>query len=111
MSWRRREPRLPLAMDKARLSRRAAQDLEDIYLNTDGLFGHYQAEAYLTGLERTIGLVADFPDIGLNASEIFPNLKRFRFQMHYVFYTIEPDHVFIRTIIHARQQLRRELFD
>jgi len=56
-------------------------------------------------------LIADFPDIGLNASEIFPNLKRFRFQMHYAFYTIEPDHVFIRTIIHARQQLRRELFD
>ncbi len=83
----------------------------DIYAFTEANFGSYQAEAYFAGLERTFGLLADFPGIGVNAEEIQPRLHRFRFQSHFIFYSDESDHVFIRALIHVRLDLRPALFD
>ncbi len=83
----------------------------DIYAFTEANFGAYHAEAYFAGLERTFGLLADFPGIGVNAEEILPRLRRFRFQSHFIFYSDESDHVFIRALIHVRLGLRPALFD
>jgi len=94
-----------------RLSLKARADLINIYTFTDARFGRYQAEAYHAGLERTFGLLADFPGIGASAAELVPGHRRFRFQSHYIFYTDEADHVLIRALIHVRQNLRPELFD
>lgn len=83
----------------------------DIYAFTEANFGAYQAEAYFAGLERSLGLLADFPGIGINAEEIMPRLHRFRFQSHFIFYPDEGDHVFIRALIHVWQDIRPALFD
>lgn len=79
------------------ISERARQDLIDIYLFSSRTFGQYQAEAYHAGLERTFGLLADFPRIGTASDDLVAGYFRFRFQSHYVFYTIEPNHIFVRT--------------
>jgi len=55
---------LPVQMAEYRLSVRARAQLIDIYEFTAATFGPYQAEAYHAGLERTFGLLADFPRIG-----------------------------------------------
>jgi len=89
-----------------RLSLRARADLLDIYAFSEAKFGRYQAEAYHAGFERTFGLLADFPGIGTSADELVSGYRRFRFQSHYIFYTEETDHVLIRALIHARQNLR-----
>jgi len=94
-----------------RLSRQAEADLLDIYIYTDGKFGRYQADAYHAGLEHTFRLLADFPGIGTAADDLVPGFRRFRFQSHYVFYTDEADHVFIRALIHVRMNLRDDLFE
>jgi toxin ParE1/3/4 len=94
-----------------RLSRRARADLIDIYTFTEAKFGPYQAEAYYSGLERSFGLLADFPAIGASREEILPRLRQFRFQSHLIFYCDEGDHVFIRALIHVRQGLRPSLFE
>ena len=98
-------------MAEYRLSLKAERDLLDIYAYTEDTFGRYQAEAYHAGLERTFGLLADFPGIGTNAGEIRMGYRRFRFQSHYIFYTHEPAHIFIRGLIHVRQDLRPSLFE
>lgn len=98
-------------MAEYRLSLRARRDLLDIYAFTDARFGRYQAEAYHAGFERTFGLLADFPGIGINADELAPGLRRFRFQSHYIFYIEEHGHVLIRALIHVRQDLRPALFE
>ena len=98
-------------MAEYRLSLRAERDLLAIYLYTEEKFGAYQAEAYHAGLERTFGLLADFPGIGTSADEIRTGYRRFRFQSHYVFYTQETGYVFIRGLIHVRQDLRPSLFE
>ncbi len=94
-----------------RLSRRAEADLLGIYAYTDRTFGRYQADAYHAGLEHTFGLLAQFPLIGKAADELVQGFRRFRFQSHYVFYTEETDHVFVRALIHVRMNLRGELFE
>lgn len=93
-----------------RISVRARADLFNIYEFTEARFGAYQAEAYHAGLERSFGLLADFPRIGLPAYEFAPALRRFRFQSHSIFYVEEFDHVLIRTLIHTSQKLRPQLF-
>ena len=98
-------------MPEFRLSVRARNDLLDIYAFTEVTFGRYQGEAYHAGLERTFGLLADFPSIGINSDEIVPGCRRFRFQSHHIFYTEERGHVLIRALIHVRQELRPALFE
>jgi toxin ParE1/3/4 len=93
-----------------RISDRAKADLLDVYEFTDGKFGRYQAEAYHAGFERTFGLLAEFPGIGLDSSELAGGHRRFRFQSHVNFYTEEPDHILIRALIRVRQNLRPALF-
>jgi toxin ParE1/3/4 len=99
------------AVSEYRLSRKARADLIDIYLFSDENFGRYQADAYYAGLERTFGLLADFPKIGANFDEFSTGLRRFRFQSHFVFYAAETDYVLIKAVIHVRQDLRQALFE
>jgi toxin ParE1/3/4 len=94
------------AVAEYRLSLRTRGDLVDIYMFSQANFGRYQADAYYAGLERTFGLIADFPGIGINSDELVVGFRRFRFQSHYVFYSEEAGHVLIRALIHVRQSLR-----
>lgn len=98
-------------MAEYRLTLKARADLIDIYIFTDLRFGRYQADAYHAGLERTFDLLAEFPGIGTGADELVPGYRRFRFQSHYIYYTVEADRVLIRALIHVRQDLRPALFE
>ena len=78
-------------MAEYRLSVRVRSQLVDIYEFTTATFGPYQAEAYHAGLERTFGLLADFPRIGQQVDELAVGHRRFRFQSHSIFYTERSD--------------------
>lgn len=69
-------------MGEYRLSLKARADLLNIYAFTDARFGRYQAEAYHAGFERTFGLLAEFPGIGIGVDELAPGYRRFRHRMH-----------------------------
>ena len=99
------------AMPEHGLSERTRADLIDIYDFTESRFGKYQAEAYYAGLIRFFELLADFPLIGQQVDELAVGHRRFRFQSNLIFYTVQPDHVEIRAIIHAAQDIRPQLFD
>ena len=98
-------------MAEARLSQRARDDLLSIYADTYQQFGAYQAEAYFAGLERTFGLLADFPRMGQDASALRSGYRRFRFQAHVVFYSEDVGGVLIHAIVHAARAIRPELLD
>ncbi len=80
-------------MASFQLSERAKAELVAIYDDSEARFGGYQADVYLAGLERTFGLLADFPGIGQVADYLKAGLRRFRFQSHIVFYTGDRDGV------------------
>ena len=94
-----------------RLSKQAEADLLSIYDFTQTTFGQYQAEAYHAGLERSFGLLADFPRMGISADELVAGFRRFRFQSHYIFYSEEADHILIRALIHVQMNVRPDLFE
>jgi toxin ParE1/3/4 len=98
-------------MASFRLSARARADLLDIYDYTEATFGNYQADAYHAGLERTFGLIADFPLIGQTVDELATGYRRFRFQSHFVFYSDEADHIVIRAVLHTAMDIRPQLFE
>jgi toxin ParE1/3/4 len=102
---------LHAAMAEYRLTERARTDLIEIYDFTEGKFGTYQADAYYAGLIRSLGLLADFPLIGQTVDDLAAGYRRFRFQSHLIFYTVRPDHVEIRAVVHGSQDIRPQLFE
>lgn len=54
-------------MAEYKLAQRAEDKLVEIYASTENTFGRYQADAYSAGFERTFGLLADFPRIGIRS--------------------------------------------
>lgn len=97
-------------MAEYKLAQRAEDKLVEIYASTENTFGRYQADAYSAGFERTFGLLADFPRIGIEVEELANRHRRFRFQSHNIFYTEEPYGVVIRDIFHVAQDIRPALF-
>jgi toxin ParE1/3/4 len=98
-------------MAEFRLTERARADLIDIYGFTESKFGAYQADAYYSGLVRSFGLLADFPRIGQPVDELAAGYRRFSFQSHLIFYTVQTDGVEIRAIVHNAQDIRPQLFE
>jgi toxin ParE1/3/4 len=49
--------------------------------------------------------------MGVEVAEILVGLRRFRFQSHVIFYSLEPHGVLIRAVLHAAQNARPELFE
>ena len=98
-------------MAEYRISDRARADLIDIYDFTESKFGAYQADAYYAGLVRSFGLLADFPLIGQNVDELAARYRRFRFQSHLIFYTVQRNYIEIRAVIHGAQDIRPQLFE
>lgn len=92
------------------LSETAETQILEIYAYTARTFGVYQAEAYHAGLIHTFELLAGFPLMGPDAGRLFPGLRRFTFQSHTIFYTASDVGIAIRQILHARVQVRADLF-
>ena len=97
-------------MGSFRLSDRARAELVEIYDDSEARFGSYQADAYLAGLERTFGLLADFPGIGQAADHLKAGYRRFRFQAHIVFYNEDPRQRCHPRGYHGARDIRPELF-
>jgi len=98
-------------MAEFRLTERARADLIEIYDFTERKFGAYQADAYYSGLVRSFGLLADFPRIGQPVDELAAGYRRFGFQSHSIFDTVQTDCVEIRAIVHNAQDIRPQLFE
>lgn len=94
-----------------KLSRTAENHLADIVDYTDSTFGAHQTDAYIAGLESSFDLLVRFPTMGVAAFEIKDGWRRYRYQSHYIFYSIKADHLFVEAIIHVRRDIRPHLFE
>jgi toxin ParE1/3/4 len=91
------------------LSAKAAADLDGIYEYTILQFGHEQARAYLLGLHERFEMLAEQPDLGRNAEELTPDLRRSEYQSHVVFYVAKIDGVRIVRVLHEGMDVKRHL--
>lgn len=83
-------------MAKFLLTSRTAIDLSDIADFTIQTFGIEQAWFYRDGLNHCFEILAKNPQLGRNATELAPNLKRFEYQSHVVFYISKESHILMR---------------
>ena len=98
-------------MAEFRLTTTAVGHIEEIFAYSALQFGEAQAEAYVEGLKRTFGLLADFPKMDMAAFELRVSLRRFVYGSHIVFYTPRNDFILINAIIHGKRNIRRHMFD
>jgi toxin ParE1/3/4 len=91
-------------------TRRADQDLQEIYRFTRRTWGRAQAERYLHGLEQRFTALADNPLIGIAREDLRPEgLRSVVHGSHVVFYQPQSYGVLIVRVLHGRQDVREHL--
>lgn len=96
-------------MGKFHLTNRAVADLSDIADFTIQSFGIEQARFYRDGLNNCFEILAENPQLGRSAAELAPNLKRFEYQSHVVFYVPKNTGILIVRILHQRMDFMRHI--
>lgn len=92
-----------------RFSRLAQTDLQVVYAEGIRLFGPIQAGLYLTGLERAVEFVAQFPQTNRPRETSEGPIRIHRFNAHIIIYQISVDDlVLILRIRHGREDWRAE---
>jgi toxin ParE1/3/4 len=92
-----------------RISRRADQDIIDIYLWGHRRFGPPRAELYHDALMQTFDLIAENPRIARERPQFVPAVRIYPHQSHLVIYGLEGEDVLILRVLHGRQEWERHL--
>ena len=82
-------------MDVYRLSVECKSDLTHIYEYGIENFGLGQAQDYIIGLHELFQTLAENVNLGRDASEFFPALRRLTYKSHMIFYLHTNSGVFI----------------
>lgn len=91
------------------LSRRAAQDIEDIYLYGFINFGEAQADLYAQKISQTFDILCAHPDIGRLDTRVNPAVRCFSCESHVIFYDVQDDLILIVRILHRAMDFMRHL--
>ncbi len=90
------------------LSKRAQQDLEDIYDFTVAEFGLNQADSYVLEFKASFVHLSENPKIGRERSEIRKGLRSLAKDNHIIFYRIIKTRTFIVRILHGSRDLPKQ---
>lgn len=74
-----------------RLTRKAAEDIGEVYLQGLRQFGPRQADAYHVLLEKTFRFLAENPLAARERSELSPDIRIHPVQSHIVIYRVDDD--------------------
>lgn len=91
------------------LTKRARDDLFDIFLFGYEQFGEKQAEAYAAGLEHVFQLLAENPRMGRKAEAIAAGVRRHEHQSHVILYEETSSGVLILAVVHGSSVRRLSL--
>lgn len=87
-----------------RLTRKAEEDIIDIYIRGTRTFGPAQADAYHRKLEETFRLLAEFPQVARERTEISPPVRVHLCGAHIIVYRADADgNVLIIRVRHSRE--------
>ncbi len=86
-----------------KLSRKAEEDIIQIYVSGVALFGVDQAERYHEGLERAFDFLADFPLAAPERTELKPSSRAHPYKSHIILYRTDGSDIFIQRVRHASE--------
>lgn len=86
-----------------RLSAHADADIDAIFVTGVQIFGIAPAEGYLEGLRRAFELLARFPSLARERSEIDPPVRVYPYAAHVIVYEIAGEDILILRVRHGRE--------
>ncbi len=87
-------------MGDYKLSIETENDISSIYEYGIQEYGLENAQSYILGLDQLFQILVENPDMGWDASEFSPFLKRFTYRSHIVFYKRMDLDIFIVRVLH-----------
>jgi toxin ParE1/3/4 len=97
-------------MGKYTLTKKAVEDLGDIWNYTFDRWSEQQADKYYERLLDTCQEVADNPIMGKNYNGVHKELKGLRVRRHIVFYRVlNNQEIEISRILHGRMDLKKRI--
>jgi toxin ParE1/3/4 len=90
-------------------SKGAESDVSQIYQDTAKKRGIAQADKYDAGLENSMQLLADNPDLGRKSDEIKEGYHRHEYGRHIIFYKKRKHDIFIIRILYDAMDEKRYL--
>ncbi|MBE0362728.1 hypothetical protein PULV_a0278 [Pseudoalteromonas ulvae UL12] len=94
-------------MSKYTLSKKASDDLINIFQYTYKNFNISQAESYLLELETCFIMLSNEPELAHRVEDIRKDYFRYLFRKHAVYFKSRENDIFIVRVIH--QQMKYEL--
>jgi len=82
------------------LSRKADQDLAEIYHYSYETFGEDQADKYFQDLDNCLENLANHPLQGRSADDIEEGIYRYQYTSHVIFYVTSPSGIFVARILY-----------
>ncbi len=93
------------------LTNAAKADLRNIARFTEQRWGREQRKLYLKGMDDTFGRLADSPAFGVACEYIAPELRKYPFQSHVIYYDIaSATHILIIRVLHKRMDVSQISF-
>jgi toxin ParE1/3/4 len=86
-----------------RLSRKAEEDILQIYLSGADEFGVDQAERYHEGLERAFAFLSDFPRAASERPELGRASRVYSYKSHIIIYRLDVADIFIQRVRHGHE--------
>jgi toxin ParE1/3/4 len=96
-------------MGSYKFSRKAEEDVANIFEYSIETFGLAQAEKYYASLTECIERLALYPNTGRDTFELGKDLKLFFFQSHSIYYTSDKHRLLIVRIISNHMDAIRHL--
>ncbi len=90
-------------------SRLAVSDVSNIYQETAKKRGIAQADKYDAGLEQSLQLLADNPDLGRKCDDIRKKYHRHEYGRHIIFYRKRKHDIFIIRILYDGMDAKSHL--
>lgn len=98
-------------MGDVRLTRAAAQDINDIEHRSAVEFGSAQTVEYLSGLHEAFARLGQYPGIGIVRHDLRPDTRSLSYRSHRIYYRPMPGGILIQRVLHYARQVRREMFE
>lgn len=92
-------------MQKIILSKKADDDIEELYGDGVDKFGKKQAIKYLEELYLMFVFLSENPEVGKNRDEIKIKLVSFPYESHIIFYRIFKKHIRIVRVLYGGKDL------
>jgi len=96
-------------MGEFKLSKKAERDLINIAKYTIQNFGEQQSSKYKSELSNCLNRLSKNPHLGRSAAEFYPNLKRYNFKAHSIFYEQADYGIFIVRVLGQKMDFKSHL--